>query len=238
MADDEKVTPEDPEKAPMKISRRDFLVGAGAGVVVTGAVAAGYIAFQPPKTVEVPVEVTTAVQAPPQAQATQAPVQEVVSQLIEGLNVITLNVNGRSRDLAISPETTLAEVLRRDLGLTGTHIGCNGSFCSACTVLVDGVAQNSCSLLAIREAGKTITTVEGLEQEGVLHPVQQAFWDQMGYQCGFCTSGQIMRTVELLSKTPKPTEEQIRRHMSGNMCKCSAYPNIVKAVQQAADAMA
>ena len=133
---------------------------------------------------------------------------------------------------------TLAEVLRRHLGLTGTHLGCNGSYCSSCTVLLDGVAENSCSLLAIREVGKKITTIEGLEQDGQLHPVQQAYWDQMGYQCGFCTSGQIMRAVELLNKVKSPSEAQIRRHMSGNLCKCSAYPNIVKAVQQAAEMMA
>jgi carbon-monoxide dehydrogenase small subunit len=133
---------------------------------------------------------------------------------------------------------TLAEVLRRDLGLTGTHIGCNGSFCENCTVLLDGIAENSCSLLAIREVGRKITTIEGLEQEGQLHPVQQAFWEQMGYQCGFCTSGQIMRAVELLNNNPEPTEAEIRRHMSGNMCKCSAYPNIVRAIQQAAQMMA
>lgn len=237
MADEEKVPAPEPDGAPMKISRRDFLVGAGAGVVVTGVAAIGYNAMQPAKTVEVPVEVTREVVKEVQGE-TQAPVEVAVSALVEGLRVITLNVNGRARELAVEPQTTLADVLRRDLGLTGTHIGCNGSYCSACTVLVDGVAQNSCSLLAIREAGKSITTVEGLEQNGALHPVQQAFWDQMGYQCGFCTSGQIMRTVELLTKVKQPTEAQIRRHLSGNMCKCSAYPNILKAVQQAADAMA
>lgn len=239
MADEEKVSTPEPEGAPMKISRRDFLVGAGAGVVVTGIAAIGYNALQPPKTVEVPVEVTREVAQQPAAEPqAQAPEAAPVSALVEGVQVITLNVNGRSRSVAIEPQATLADVLRRDLGLTGTHIGCNGSFCSACTVLVDGVAQNSCSLLAIREAGKAITTVEGLEQNGQLHPVQQAFWDQMGYQCGFCTSGQIMRTVELLNTVKQPTEEQIRRHLSGNMCKCSAYPNIIKAVQQAAQAMA
>jgi carbon-monoxide dehydrogenase small subunit len=110
--------------------------------------------------------------------------------------------------------------------------------CSACSVLVDGVAQNSCSLLVIRETGKKIVTVEGLEQGGKLHPVQVAFWDNMGYQCGFCTPGQIVRAVELLNKNKTPTEDQIRMHMSGNMCKCSAYPNIIKAVQAAAKAMA
>jgi len=246
MADEEKVPQQPEEDEPMKISRRDFLVGAGAGVVITGAAAGGYIALRPAETVEVIKEVQTAKE--PEAAQTQAepaqtqaePVQNIaeVAEPIAGNKLIVLNVNGQDYQVPVEPQMTLAEVLRRHLGLTGTHLGCNGSYCSSCTVLLDGVAQNSCSLLAIREVGKNITTIEGLEQEGELHPVQQAFWDQMGYQCGFCTSGQIMRAVELLNKVKSPSEAQIRRHMSGNLCKCSAYPNIVKAVQQAAEMMA
>jgi carbon-monoxide dehydrogenase small subunit len=243
MADEEKVPQQSGEDAPMKISRRDFLVGAGAGVVATGAVAGGYIALRPAETVEVVKQVETVKEVTKEAESAQTqaePVKAVaeVAEPISGKRLIVLNVNGQDYQVAVEPQMTLAEVLRRELGLTGTHLGCNGSYCSSCTVLVDGVAENSCSLLAIREASKKITTIEGLEQEGELHPVQQAFWEQMGYQCGFCTSGQIMRAVELLNKVKNPSEAQIRRHMSGNLCKCSAYPNIVKAVQQAAEMMA
>jgi aerobic-type carbon monoxide dehydrogenase small subunit (CoxS/CutS family) len=241
MADEEKIPTDETEGAeePLKISRRDFLVGIGAGAVVTGAVAVGAYELKPPEVQKV-VETVTVTQAAAPSNGNQpaAPAAPEKSTLLEGAQVITLKVNEQDYTLAVEPQATLADVLRRDLGLTGTHIGCNGSFCSACTVIVDGVAQNSCSLLAIREAGKQITTIEGLEKNGKLHPVQQAFWDNMGYQCGFCTSGQIMRTVELLSKVKNPTEDQIRRHMSGNMCKCSAYPNILTTVQKAAEMMA
>ncbi len=240
MADEEKVPTEEEEGAdePLKISRRDFLVGVGAGVVVTGTVAVGAYELEAPKVQKVVETVTVTEQAPSSGNQPSAPTTPEKSALLEGPQVITLHINEHDYTLAVEPQVTLADVLRRELGLTGTHIGCNGSFCSNCTVIVDGVAQNSCSLLAIREAGKQITTIEGLEKDGKLHPVQQAFWDNMGYQCGFCTSGQIMRAVELLNNVKNPTEDQIRRHMSGNMCKCSAYPNIVTAVQKAAEMMA
>jgi aerobic-type carbon monoxide dehydrogenase small subunit (CoxS/CutS family) len=237
MADEEKVpTEEEGADEPLKISRRDFLVGVSAGVVVTGAVAVGAYELKPPEVQKV-VETVAVTQPVPPSTGNQ-PAAPAKSVLLEGPQVITLHVNEQDYTLAVEPQATLADVLRRELGMTGTHIGCNGSFCSNCTVIVDGVAQNSCSLLAIREAGKQITTIEGLEKDGKLHPVQQAFWDNMGYQCGFCTSGQIMRTVELLNKVKNPTEDQIRRHMSGNMCKCSAYPNILTSVQKAAEMMA
>jgi len=232
MADEEKVPQQPEEDAPSQISRRNFLVGAGAGVVTTGAMASGYLPLKLAETMEVVKEVETVKKAEPVEAIAE------MAEPITGKSLVTLNVNGQDYQVGIEPQMTLAEVLRRDLGLTGTHLGCNGSYCSSCTVLLDGVAENSCSLLAIREVGKKITTIEGLEQEGELHPVQQAFWEQMGYQCGFCTSGQIMRTVELLNKIPSPSEAQIKRHLSGNLCKCSAYPNIVKAVQQAAEMMA
>lgn len=250
MADEEKAAgPSSAEDTSQRVTRRDFLVGAGAGVVVTGAAAAGIVSLMPPKTVEVPKEVikevvkevpAAAPAQPPAAAPAAAPATKAATPaqpaapIIEGAKNITLNVNGRDYQLSVEPQTTLIEVLRQKLGFTGPKLGCNGSMCSACAVLVDGVAQNSCSLLAIREAGKKIVTVEGLEKDGKLHPVQQAFWDQMGYQCGFCTPGQIIGAVELLSKVKNPTEEQIKRHMSSHMCKCSAYPNIVKAVQAAA----
>jgi carbon-monoxide dehydrogenase small subunit len=204
--------------------------------VATGAIVSGYISPSSAKAAEVVTEVESGRKTMPEAGTAQS--QAEAAELISGKRLITLNINGRDYEVAVEPQMTLAEVLRRDLGLTGTHIGCNGSFCGNCTVLLDGIAENSCSLLAIREVGRTITTIEGLEQEGQLHPVQQAFWEQMGYQCGFCTSGQIMRAVELLNNNPEPTEVEIRRHMSGNMCKCSAYPNIIRAIQQAAQMMA
>ncbi len=223
----------EPSESQLKVSRRQFLVGAGGGLVIGAAGAAGVLTLARPAA---PVEQATT--AAPQTQQSTAPAAPAATtQLVQGAKLIALNVNGRDYQIAVQPQATLLEVLKRDLGLTGTKLGCNGSMCSACTVLVDGVAMNSCSLLAIRETGRKITTIEGLEQDGKLHPVQVAFWDNQGYQCGFCTPGQILATVELLSKIKNPTEDQIRAHMSGHMCKCSAYPNIVKSVLAAAKAM-
>jgi carbon-monoxide dehydrogenase small subunit len=236
MTDKEKFPADENGDAPMKISRRSFLAGAGASVVATGAIVSSYVSPNVAKAAEVVKEVESDQKTMQEAGTTRF--QAEAAELISGKRLITLNINGRDYDVVVEPQMTLAEVLRRDLGLTGTHIGCNGSFCENCTVLLDGIAENSCSLLAIREVGRKITTIEGLEQEGQLHPVQQAFWEQMGYQCGFCTSGQIMRAVELLNNIPEPTEAEIRRHMSGNMCKCSAYPNIIRAIQRAAELMA
>jgi carbon-monoxide dehydrogenase small subunit len=236
MTDKEKFPADENGDAPMKISRRSFLAGAGASVVATGAIVSSYVSPSVAKAAEVVKEVESDQKTMQEAGTTRF--QAEAAELISGKRLITLNINGRDYDVVVEPQMTLAEVLRRDLGLTGTHIGCNGSFCENCTVLLDGIAENSCSLLAIREVGRKITTIEGLEQEGQLHPVQQAFWEQMGYQCGFCTSGQIMRAVELLNNIPEPTEAEIRRHMSGNMCKCSAYPNIIRAIQRAAELMA
>jgi aerobic-type carbon monoxide dehydrogenase small subunit (CoxS/CutS family) len=225
------------------VTRRQFLIGAGAGLVVGAVGAAGSMSANAPAPVvqtAPPAQsapTAAAQQQPPASQPATAPAA-TVKAAVEGAQLVSLNINGNDYKLAVSPETTLLEVLKRDLGLTGTKLGCNGSMCSACTVLVDGVAMNSCSLLALRESGRKITTIEGLEKDGKLHPVQQAFWDNMGYQCGFCTPGQILGAVELLSKNKAPTEEQIKLGMSGHMCKCSAYPNIVKSVQAAAKAMA
>jgi aerobic-type carbon monoxide dehydrogenase small subunit (CoxS/CutS family) len=148
--------------------------------------------------------------------------------------LVRLNVNGKDHWLSLAPNETLAEVLRRRLGLTGTKIACDRSECSACSVLVDGVPQNSCSLLALREDGKRIETIEAQESGTQLSAVQQAFMEHMGLQCGFCTPGQIMQATALLRSNPKPSEADIRRAMSGNLCKCAAYPNILAAVQAAA----
>lgn len=214
-----------------QVTRRQFLIGAGVGAVIGVAGTAGVLTLVKPAT---PVEQAKVVAPQTNTQTTSA----VATALVEGPKLVALNINGLDYQIAVEPQTTLFEVLKRDLGFAGVKLGCNGSMCSACTVLVDGVAQNSCSLLAMRETGRKITTIEGLEQDGKLHPVQVAFWDNQGYQCGFCTPGQILATVELLNKYKNPTEEQIRAHMSGHMCKCSAYPNIVKSVQAAAKAMA
>ncbi len=211
-----------------QVTRRQFIIGAGVGAIIGVAGATGVLTLAKPSA---PVE-----QAKPTVPANPAN-PTAASALVDSAKIVALNINGHDYQMAVEPQTTLFEVLKRDLGLSGVKLGCNGSMCSACTVLVDGVAQNSCSLLAIRESGKKIVTIEGLEQDGKLHPVQVAFWDNQGYQCGFCTPGQILGTVELLSKNKNPTEEQIRAHLSGHMCKCSAYPNIVKSVQAAAKLM-
>ena len=124
--------------------------------------------------------------------------------------------------------------LREQLRLTGTNVGCDTSSCGSCTVLLDGESVKSCTLLAVQADGRSITTIEGMEQGGKLHPLQQAFWDQHGLQCGFCTPGMIMETSWLLARNPEPSEQEIREGISGNLCRCTGYVNIVKAVQQAA----
>ena len=149
---------------------------------------------------------------------------------------ITMKVNGVSETRDVEPRVLLVHFLRDVLGLTGTHVGCDTSQCGACTVLLDGAAVKSCSLFAVQAEGRSVTTIEGLATDGKLHPVQQAFWDQHGLQCGFCTPGMIVSTCDLLAKNPHPTEAEIRVGLEGNLCRCTGYNNIVKAVQQAAAA--
>jgi aerobic carbon-monoxide dehydrogenase small subunit len=149
---------------------------------------------------------------------------------------ITIKVNGVSETRDVEPRVLLVHFLRDVLGLTGTHVGCDTSQCGACTVLLDGAAVKSCSLFAVQAEGRSVTTIEGLAADGKLHPVQQAFWDQHGLQCGFCTPGMIVSTCELLARNPHPTEAEIRAGLEGNLCRCTGYNNIVKAVQQAANA--
>ncbi|MBI2888022.1 MAG: (2Fe-2S)-binding protein [Chloroflexi bacterium] len=204
------------------ISRRAFLTGAVAGGAVGVVATSGVIA----------VAGGALPQAPGLPGAPARPSGEPVDA-----QLITLNVNGKDYEVYAKANKTLLEALRQDLGLTGTKLGCNYSECSACTVLVDGVAINSCSSLAVREQGKKIITIEGMEKDGKLHPVQQAFWDHMGFQCGFCTPGQIMRTVALLNRAPNPSDDLIRRELSGNLCKCGAYAFIFAAVKDAATKM-
>jgi carbon-monoxide dehydrogenase small subunit len=152
---------------------------------------------------------------------------------------LSLTVNGHAVENAVEPATLLVELLRGPLGLTGTHVGCDTSQCGACTVLLDGQAVKSCSVLALQAAGRSVTTVEGLAPaDGPLHPVQEAFVACHGLQCGFCTPGMIMSACGLLAVTPRPTDAQIVHALEGNLCRCTGYVNIVAAVRQAADTMA
>src|SRR5512147_933735 len=150
---------------------------------------------------------------------------------------ITVTVNGERRDADVEPRLLLVHLLRDTFGLTGTHIGCDTSNCGACTVHVDGTSAKSCTMLAVQADGRSITTIEGLAQGGALHPLQQAFWDQHGLQCGYCTPGMLMTSFALLKQSPSPTEAEIREQLSGNLCRCTGYNNIVKAVRQAAEAL-
>ena len=151
---------------------------------------------------------------------------------------IHLNVNGQALACDVEPGDLLVDVLRGPLRLTGTHVGCDTAQCGACTVLLDGDAVRSCSLLAVQALGHAITTVEGLAHEGRPHPLQQAFVDCHGLQCGFCTPGMLMTAACLLAKTPRPTDAQIVDALEGNLCRCTGYVNIVASVKQAAAALA
>ena len=148
-----------------------------------------------------------------------------------------LQVNGQSYSLRSDPDTPLLYALREELGLTGSKYGCGEGQCGACTVLVDGTPRRSCLLPVGEAAGKSITTIEGLEKEGALHPVQEAFLDAGAFQCAYCTSGMIMSSVALLQKNPTPSAAEIAQSLQGNMCRCGTHPRIVVAVQQAAKAM-
>jgi carbon-monoxide dehydrogenase small subunit len=147
---------------------------------------------------------------------------------------VTLAVNGTEHHVQVEPRALLVHVLRDDLNLTGTHIGCDTSQCGACTILMDGRAVKSCTVLALQAEGHRITTIEGIGSVGDLHPLQQAFWDKHGLQCGFCTPGVIMTAVDLLASNPDPTEAEIRHAIEGNYCRCTGYQNIVAAIQAAA----
>ena len=150
---------------------------------------------------------------------------------------IQVTVNGVTRQAQVEARLLLVHLLREDFRLTGTHIGCDTTHCGACTVLLDGTPVKSCTVLAVQADGRQITTVEGLEKDGQLHPVQQGFTDQHGLQCGFCTPGMMITSCALLAKNPDPSEQEIREAISGNLCRCTGYVNIVKAVQQAAERM-
>lgn len=146
-------------------------------------------------------------------------------------------VNGVERTGEVEPRTLLVTFLRENLDLTGTHIGCDTGQCGACTVMLNGQAVKSCMMLAVQADGAEVTTVEGLAQDGKYHPIQEAFWEKHGLQCGFCTPGMMIASVGILKRNPNPTEEEIREQLEGNLCRCTGYQNIVESVQSAAAAM-
>lgn len=150
---------------------------------------------------------------------------------------VTITVNGRSTSADIEPRTLLVQYLRDNLGLTGTHVGCETSSCGACTVLLGGDSVKSCTILAVQADGLEVTTIEGVAPAGMLDPIQQAFWEEHGVQCGYCTPGMIITAKALLARDPDPSEETIRHWLEGNLCRCTGYHNIVKAILAAAPAM-
>ncbi len=150
---------------------------------------------------------------------------------------VAITVNGRERRAEVEPRLLLVQFLRETLGLTGTHIGCDTSTCGACTVHLDGAAVKSCTLLAVQADGHEVTTIEGIAQDGELHPLQEAFWTNHGLQCGFCTPGMIMAGIDLLNRNPDPSIDEIRHGLEGNLCRCTGYHNIIKSVQAAAETM-
>lgn len=151
--------------------------------------------------------------------------------------LLSFTVNGEEKTIAVDVTSTLLDVLRDDLGLTGTNRGCNEGECGACTVLLDGKAVASCTLLAVDVAGRAVVTIEGLRKNGVLHPIQQAFIDKFAVQCGFCTPGMIMSTLALLNENPNPNEAEIRDALRGNICRCTGYHKIIEAIKQARDVL-
>jgi carbon-monoxide dehydrogenase small subunit len=156
---------------------------------------------------------------------------------VDDVSTISVTVNGKTYKNDVEPRTLLVHYLRDTLGLTGTHIGCDTSQCGACTVMIDGASVKSCTVLAVQAEGAQITTVEGLAQDGNLHPVQEGFWEKHGLQCGFCTPGMIMSACDLLQRNNNPSEAEIRHALEGNLCRCTGYHNIVRAVQYAAAKM-
>ncbi len=150
---------------------------------------------------------------------------------------VTVNVNGEQRTASVEPRTLLVHFLRDELGLTGTHVGCDTSQCGACVVTVDGVTTKSCTKLAVQVNGSSVETIEGLANGDEFHPIQEAFWEKHGLQCGYCTPGMIMSAKALLERNPNPDEAEIRHGLEGNMCRCTGYQNIVRSVRYAAELM-
>jgi carbon-monoxide dehydrogenase small subunit len=151
---------------------------------------------------------------------------------------VKLTINGTTHSHEVEPRMLLVHYIRENVGLTGTHVGCDTSQCGACTIIMNGQAVKACNLFAVQADGAQIMTIEGLAKDGTLHPIQEGFWEKHGLQCGFCTPGMILASYQLLQRYPKPTEAQIRHQLEGNLCRCTGYHNIVKAVQYAAEKMA
>ena len=151
---------------------------------------------------------------------------------------IKVTVNGQEHERSVEPRTLLVHFLRETLGLTGTHIGCESSVCGACTVMLEGRTVKSCTVLSVQANGKSVDTVEGLAQNGDMHAIQEGFWNEHGLQCGFCTPGMMMSVQQLLNDNPDPSRDEIRHGIDGNLCRCTGYQHIVKAVESAARAMA
>ena len=147
---------------------------------------------------------------------------------------VSITVNGKTRTADVEPRMLLVHFLREQLHLTGTHVGCDTSQCGACTVIVDGRSAKACTMFAVQADGSDVTTIEGLAQDGELHPMQEGFWEEHGLQCGYCTPGMIMSAVNLLSDNPEPSEQEIRDGIDGNFCRCTGYQHIVNAIQHAA----
>ena len=174
---------------------------------------------------------------PTKAPTTEPPTTVSRNTQTMATHSVTITVNGTEHTAEVEPRLLLVHFIRDVLDLTGTHIGCDTTNCGACTVLLDSKSVKSCTVFAIQANGKAVTTIEGMAQNGTLHPLQEGFHIEHGLQCGFCTLGMIMRSVELLEKNPNPTEEEIRWGISGNLCRCTGYVNIVKAIQYAAEKM-
>ena len=151
---------------------------------------------------------------------------------------IEVSVNGAAHQVDVEPRLLLVHLIREELGLTGTHIGCDTTHCGACTVLLDGVPVKSCTVFAVQADGSEVQTIEGLADGDELHPLQDGFWEEHGLQCGYCTPGMIMSAANLLQENPAPSEEEIREGISGNLCRCTGYQHIVNAIQHAAERMA
>jgi len=211
MGEAEKKSKQKKNPNPLKVSRRDFLKGMGTGAI-TATLTTAPLPLLPEVEAALPAGIPAGIKE----------------------KVIQLNVNTRLYRVKIKSHWTLLDVLRKELGLTGTKKGCNRGNCGACTVIMDGNAIYACSLLAIEAEGKNIQTVEGLADGERLHPIQQAFSRHGGYQCGYCTSGQMMASKALLDKNPNPTSDEVRTALAGNLCRCGAYPKIIESVLGAA----
>ena len=198
---------DDRDKARHPVSRRAFLRG---GALATGALSSGVIPL-----------------SPAEAQSPEATDRD------SRRSTVKLRVNGVPYRVEVANRTTLLQLLREELKLTGTKMGCDRAQCGACTVILDGRSVYSCTTLALEASGSEVITIEGLAKDDRLHPIQQAFVEHSGFQCGFCTPGQIMSTKTLLDRTPKPTEDEVRQALSGNLCRCAAYKRILESVMAA-----